>query len=149
MPSSKAAGGTVSASSLHVLDTSALLALIEDEPGAETVERVIRSSRVVLPAVVLMEVFYILRQERGEAEAYRLYAHCREVADELVSELDEPMVLQAGRFKADHKVSLADAWIAAVARVRGATLVHKDPELEALEGLVEMHALPYKGANGG
>jgi len=139
----------VSASSApHVLDTSALLTLIEDEAGAETVERVIRSSRVVLPAVVLMEVFYILRQERGEAEAYRLYAHCREIADELVSELDEPTVLQAGRFKADHKVSLADAWIAAVAKLKGAILVHKDPELEALEGLVEMQALPYKSTSG-
>ncbi len=128
----------------HVLDSSALLALIEDEPGAETVERVIRTSRVILPVVVLMEVFYILRQERGEGDAYRLYAHCREIADELISELDEPTVLQAGRFKADYEVSLADAWIAAVARLRDAVLVHKDPELEALEGLVQMKALPYK-----
>ncbi len=85
----------------HVLDSSALLALIEDEPGAETV-------------------------------------------DDLVSELDEPTVLQADRFKADYKVSLADAWIAAVARPRDAVLVHKDPELEALEGLVQMKALPYE-----
>jgi hypothetical protein len=33
------------------------------------VEEVIRTMTVVLPAVALMEVFYILRQERGEAEA--------------------------------------------------------------------------------
>ncbi|HLE85413.1 MAG TPA: PIN domain-containing protein [Thermoanaerobaculia bacterium] len=131
-------------SSPFVLDSSAILALIEDEEGAERVEQVIRSSAIILPAVVLMEVFYILRQERGEAEAYRLYAHARELANEIVWRLDEPTLLLAGRFKADHKVSLADAWIAATAVQRGATLLHKDPEFEVLEAEVRMEALPYK-----
>lgn len=128
-----------------VLDSSAILALIEDEEGAGRVEQVIRSSAIILPAVALMEVFYILRQERGEAEAYRHYAHVRELAHEIVWRLDEPTLLRAGRFKADHRVSLADAWIAATAVQRGATLLHKDPELEALEADVRMEALPYKG----
>jgi predicted nucleic acid-binding protein len=125
-----------------VLDSSAILALIEDEEGTERVEQVIRSSAIILPAVVLMEVFYILRQERGEAEAYRLYAHARELANEIVWRLDEPTLLFAGRFKADHRVSLADAWIAATAVQRGATLLHKDPELEVLQAEVRMEALP-------
>jgi len=34
----------------------------------------------------------------------------------------------AGRLKADHRLSVADAWIAALAKERDATLVHKDPE---------------------
>jgi predicted nucleic acid-binding protein len=128
-----------------VLDSSAILALIEDEEGAERVEEVTRNSATILPAVALMEVFYILRQERGEAEAYGLYAHARELANEIVWRLDEPTLLLAGHFKADHKVSLADAWIAATAVQRGATLLHKDPEFEALEADVRMEALPYKG----
>lgn len=130
-----------------VLDSSAILALIEDEEGAERVEQVIRSSAIILPAVVLMEVFYILRQERGEAEAYRLYAHARELANEIVWRLDEPTLLLAGRFKADHKVSLADAWIAATAAQRGATLLHKDPEFEVLKAEVRMQVLPLKRDN--
>lgn len=131
-------------SASFVLDTSALLALIEDEEGASRVEEVIRASNVVLPAVALMELFYILRQERGEAEAYQLYAQTREVADEIGWKLDEATLLTAGRFKADHQVSLADAWIAATAFQRGYVLVHKDPEFEALRGSVQMEALPFK-----
>jgi len=99
---------------------------------------------VVLPAVALMEVFYVLRQERGEAEAYQLYAQTREVADEVAWNLDEATLLKAGRFKADHQVSLADAWIAATAAQRGGRLLHKDPELEALRAEVRMEALPFK-----
>ena len=60
---------------------------------------VIRTMTVVLPAVALMEVFYILRQERGEAEAYQLYAQTREVADEVVWKLDEATLLKAGPSK--------------------------------------------------
>ena len=131
-------------SASFVLDSSALLALIEDEEGASRVEEVIRTSTVVIPAAVLMELFYILRQERGEAEAYQFYAQTREVADEVVWKLDEATLLTAGRFKADHQVSLADAWIAATAGQRGALLLHKDPEFEALRDEIRMEALPFK-----
>lgn len=128
-----------------MLDSSAILALIEDEEGAERVEQVIRGSTIILPAMTLMEVFYILRQERGEAESYRLYAHVRELADEIVWRMDEATLLAAGRFKADRRISLADAWIAATAVQRGATLLHKDPEFEVLKAEVRMEPLPYKG----
>lgn len=130
-----------------VLDTSALLALIEDEESASRVEEVIRTSTVIILAVALMELFYILRQKRSEAEAYHLYAQAREVADEVVWKLDEATILRAGRFKADHPVSLADAWIAATAEQRSAVLLLKDPEFEALRGEVRIQALPWKKAN--
>jgi predicted nucleic acid-binding protein len=57
----------------------------------------------------------------------------------------EKDLLLGGRFKAFHRLSFADAVIAAVACTRGATLVHKDPELEGLAGDVALSALPYKG----
>jgi len=54
------------------------------------------------------------------------------------------MLLQAGRFKAFYRLSVADALIAAVAKLRQATLVHKDPELEALAPEVALLSLPFK-----
>ena len=39
---------------------------------------------------------------------------------------------------------MADAWIAALAKERGAMLVHKDPEFDQIEGVVEVLELPYK-----
>jgi predicted nucleic acid-binding protein len=61
-----------------------------------------------------------------------------------VVESDEPLGLAAARIKASHKLSVADAWIAATAERLGATLVHKDPEFEALAGSIRLQALPPK-----
>jgi|GEM_PF-6625551 len=53
-------------------------------------------------------------------------------------------MLQAGRFKAYYHLSVADALIAAVAKLRQATLVDKDLELEALAPEVALLSLPFK-----
>ena len=132
----------------YVLDTSALLTLMEDEDGAQRVEEVLRSAVALLPCIVLMEVYYIVRQERGEAEATRRYALARELPLTVIWELDEPTILLAGRLKADHRLSLADAVIAATAVRQQATLLHKDPEFEAVTAELRQEALPYKAAPG-
>lgn len=128
-----------------VLDTSALLALIENEEGAERVEFLFREEEVLVPFLSLLEVHYITQQERGLDEAARRVALIKELSGKILWRVDEPLVLTASRFKAGYKVSLADAMIAAFAHRHDATLVHKDPEYEALseEGL-EMEALPFK-----
>lgn len=56
-----------------VLDTSALLALIENEEGAERVESLFREERVLVPFLSLLEVHYVTLQERGQDEAARLH----------------------------------------------------------------------------
>jgi ribonuclease VapC len=45
--------------------------------------------------------------------------------------------------KASHRLSLADAIIAAFALQHQAVLIHKDPEFEPLSGHVMLEALPY------
>jgi ribonuclease VapC len=57
---------------------------------------------------------------------------------------DEKTLLQAGKIKASHRLSVADALIAAVAKLHQATLVHKDPEFEPLAGDVSLLSLPFK-----
>ena len=52
--------------------------------------------------------------------------------------------LIAGRLKAIHRISFADAWVAATAMMLGAILVHKDPEFGELKDKLEMLKLPYK-----
>lgn len=130
----------------YVLDSSALLALIEDEDGADRVESILREEKVLLPSLALLEVHYITRQERGQGEADRRYALLKQLPCEILWQLDEPTLLTASRFKAGHRLSLADAIIAAFAQRQKATLVHKDPEYEALVDEVELEALPYKSS---
>ena len=130
----------------YLLDTSALLTLIEDESGAERVEQVLTGEEVWLPWLVLLEAYYISLQERGQTEADRRYAMIKQLPATIVWEVDEPVLLTAARLKAAHHLSLADAIIAAFAIQQGAILLHKDPEFEALTGQVSLEALPYKGA---
>jgi len=128
----------------YVVDTSALLTLIEDEPGADLVEHVLRHELTLLPWVTLMEVLYITHQERGQAEAERRYALIKQSTAKLLWDMDEPTLLQAARLKATYHLSLADAIVGAVAVRHSAILLHKDPEYEALAGHLEMESLPYK-----
>jgi predicted nucleic acid-binding protein len=128
----------------YLLDTSALLTLIEDEAGSDRVEEVLKSAAILLPWPVLMETYYITLQEKGRAEADRRYALLRQLRAEILWSMDEPILLTAARLKAEHHVSLADAVVAAFAIRNKAVLIHKDPEFEALTGLLPMEALPYK-----
>ena len=128
----------------YLLDTSALLTLIEDEAGAERVEQVLNWEDVVIPCLVLLETYYITQQERGQPIADQRYALLRQLPATILWEMDEPVLLTAARLKAGHRLSLADAIIAAFAIQNAATLLHKDPEFEALVGQVALEALPYK-----
>ena len=130
--------------SKYLLDTSAVLTFLEDEDGAERVESLLRQEEIILPYLVLLETYYITLQEQPEDVADKRYALLKQLPATILWEVDEPTLLTAGRFKAHHRLSLADAIIAAFAQRQGAILVHKDPELESLTEFVQQEVLPYK-----
>lgn len=128
----------------YLLDTSAVLTFLEDEDGAERVESLLRQEEIILPYLVLLETYYITLQGQTEDVADKRYALLKQLPASILWEVDEPTLLTAGRFKAYHRLSLADTIIAAFAQRQNAILVHKDPELEALAESVEQEFLPYK-----
>jgi predicted nucleic acid-binding protein len=133
---------------LYVLDTSALMAFTDQEEGAEQVEGLldaaqVNTCRLEACAISLMELYYLALRETGEDEASRLVALVKSWPVVWVYP-DERMLLQAGRLKASYRLSVADALIAAVAKLRRERLVHKDPELEALATEVSLLSLPFK-----
>ena len=128
----------------YLLDTSAILTLLEDEEGAQRVETLLRREEVLFPFLALLETYYITLQEQTEDVADQRYALLKQLPKEILWSVDEPTLLTAGRLKAAHRLSLADALIAAFAVQHQAILVHKDPEMAALQDAVEMEFLPYK-----
>ena len=132
------------ANSRYVLDTSAVFALIEDEDGADRVEQILEEDEILLPWLVLLEITYVSRQEWGEEIAAQRYDMLKHLNAKILWEADEPVLLTAANLKANNHLSLADSIIAAFAIQHEATLLHKDPEYDALKGQVEMEALPYK-----
>ena len=130
----------------YVLDTSALLTLIEDEVGAERVSQVLDNEQVWLPWLVLLEAYYITLQERSRIEAETRYALMKQLPATILWNVDEPTLLTAGRLKANHRLSLADAIIAAFAIRLETTLVHKDPEFQVLADELPLENLPFNAA---
>lgn len=128
----------------YLLDTSALMTFIEDEEGADRVEHALKQPTTFLPWPVLLETCYITIQEEGQAEADRRIALIKQLNVKILWDMDESTLLTAARLKAEHRVSLADAIIAAFAVRKDAVLMHKDPEFDALIGMLPMEALPYK-----
>lgn len=127
-----------------LLDTSAILTLIEDELGAERVHEILTTAQVLAPWSALLETHYVSRQEAGEAEADRRYALLKQLPVEILWLMDEPTLLTAARLKAVHRISFADAVVAAYAMQQDAILVHKDPEFAPLNSEVRLEPLPFK-----
>ena len=131
-----------------VLDTSALLSVIQDEPGADFVEARLEegaSGKIVIAAsfVSLTEILYKTIQLADKRRADELVAVIKSWPVQFVHS-DEALCIAAGEIKARFLVSFADAFVGATAQRFGALLIHKDPEFESLKSVIELKALPYK-----
>jgi predicted nucleic acid-binding protein len=129
----------------QVLDSYALLALLRDEPGAEIVagllERAGQQNRSVhMTEVNYAEVQYTIRRKDGET----VWAS---IAGELLAApiefhaADRRLADVAAGFKSRFKISLADAFAAALAKERKAELVTGDLEFRALEKEIKIRWL--------
>ncbi|WP_018410762.1 PIN domain-containing protein [Methyloversatilis thermotolerans] len=130
----------------YVLDTSALLTLRDDEPGADRVAALLTQARqkkahCAASFMTLMEVLYRVWKDEGEAAGRLAYEQCQALPIVWMHETPE-MLEAAASIKARYALSLADAWIAACAQLTTGILVHKDPEFEPLP--IETECLPYK-----
>ncbi len=132
----------------YVLDTSAFFTLTRGEQGEGQVERILQDAKkkhcsVYVSFITLTELYYVTWQMQGEDEAQKMVGLMNGLSVEYVHSNDQ-LSLSAGRIKATHKLSLADAFIAATALEKQAILIHKDPELEPMSKYVETVQLPYK-----
>jgi predicted nucleic acid-binding protein len=122
-----------------LLDTSALLALRDNEAGAERVADLLRQAinghgMVLACFMSRMEVLYRVWKDEDERQARLADAQIQSLPICWVA-ANDPLLEQAAAIKACHALSVADAWIAAAARQEGAVLVHKDPEFQAISSL--------------
>ena len=131
-----------------VLDTSAVVCLLENEAGADLVEAQLQSAKeektaVLLSFVTLTELYYTTCRAADAGRAAELVAIVKSWPAEIIFP-NEALCLLAAELKAAYQLSLADAFVAATARSSGATLIHKDPEFEALGTAIDSKSLPYK-----
>lgn len=132
----------------YVLDTSAIFTFTKAEEGSDVVEDILKMAKkgkdsVYLSFASFMELYYVTWQEKSEDAARELIILVKSLPVHRVDS-NERLTLSAGRLKANHRLSVADAFIAATAIEKGAVLVHKDPELEVISKYTETLELPYK-----
>jgi len=133
----------------YLLDSSAILTLLEAEEGTEEVKSILQQAesgkvRIYLPFMVVMEVIYKVWQKEGRQEAEETYAILSALKTEDIP-INESLIWLAAEIKANYKLSVADAWIVASAIYKKARLVHKDPEFIQVKDRILLLDLPYKG----
>lgn len=128
-----------------VLDSYALLALLNDEPGAARVEDLLRLAEageveLSLSVINLGELAYIVERRWGPEKLRAVLAYVEETKIELVA-ADQPRVLAAAHIKAQNPLSYADAFAAALTQELDAALLTGDPEFEAISSQITIEWL--------
>jgi len=127
-----------------VLDSWALLAFFEDEPAAVQVEKLLAKAdqgthELLLSVVNWGEVYYSAMRKVSQEVAEQIAHEVAILPIEVVPvEADLHLVRQAAIFKASGRLAYADAFAAALAKLRNAELVTGDRDFEAVEGEIKI-----------
>jgi predicted nucleic acid-binding protein len=115
---------------LNVVDSSAWLEYFAGGPGARHFSAAIEDTdRLIVPVIVLYEVFKRVLAQRGEDAALRAAAFMERG---LVAEVNAALALAAARLSVEHRLPMADSLILATARATDATLWTLDADFEGL-----------------
>ncbi|MCI0336759.1 MAG: PIN domain-containing protein [Acidobacteria bacterium] len=117
---------------IYVFDANAMIALLNDEPGADVISEILtRPDAIVYAhAINLAEVFYWSIRHEGEAQALLAYAGLQALGIQTRADMDEEFWQTAAGVKASHRMALADAFAIALAlRVDGVLITSDHREL--------------------
>lgn len=125
-----------------VLDSYALMAFFQDEPGADMIRGLILKAeedgvRLVMSVVNLGEVWYSIARTNSPEIADQYISEINGMAIEIV-DADWELTRQAASFKANGNISYADCFAAALAKSHKAELITGDKEFKALEGEIKI-----------
>jgi ribonuclease VapC len=126
----------------YVLDSYALLAYLQAEPGGDEVKSLLEEAqkgqaKVYFSLINLGEVAYIVQRRGGAAVADEMVEKVYSLPV-LITDVDKKRVLDAAHIKANHAISYAGAFAVALAKELDAPVVTGDPEFEKEEPLVQV-----------
>jgi len=127
-------------SPIYVLDACALIALLSYEDGAEKVASAYKeahsgNAKIVMNAVNLLEVYYDFYRAHNKDAADDMIAQVEASTISVVTDINKTLLTEAGRLKAIYKISLADSFALAQAKVTSGILLTSDHhEFDVIEG---------------
>ena len=118
-------------SNVFVLDACALLAIINNEHGADRVEDVLREainghSEVYMNKINIYEVYYGIYRVEGQTKADAIYDLIQKQPINIIDILGDDVFREAAKLKSKYKMSLADSIALGEAVVRNATILSSD-----------------------
>ena len=131
----------------YVFDACALVAFFNEEDGADIVEDLLAEASsgrcvIIMNKYNLLDVYYGYLRDNGVNFADRILSIVENSNIQIYDVLTNTLLRHAGRFKATHKISLADAVALAQAVVEQAVLVTADHhELDAVNESGEVEFL--------
>ena len=126
----------------YVLDSFALLAYFQAEPGGTKVKNLLKKASAekvpaFLSVINLGEIIYITERKLGRdiaentlEDILRLPIH--------IAEASMNRVLTAAHVKAQYAISYADAFVVSLAQEFKATIITADPEFKKVESLASI-----------
>lgn len=126
----------------RVLDAYALVAFLENEPGADRVENLIHQAlraeiHLEMCVVNLGEVYYSTARKKTLDEADDLLAALLGLPMEFIP-VEWELARQAAQFKVKGGIAYADCFAAALAYLHDRPLVTGDPEFRRLEKIINI-----------
>ena len=127
----------------YILDSYALLAYFEAEPGSDRVRELLKAAKdrkchLYMCVVNLGELMYIVERERGLAEAQDTLTRIDELPIKIIN-ADRIVTLAAAHLKKDCPIAYADCFAAALAQIQNAILVTGDPEFSKIKAESNVH----------
>jgi len=133
----------------YVLDSHAMIAFFEDEPGAQAVASLLREflanrAKGYMSVVNWGEMYYSVMREQGLVEAATILFQFEKYPIELV-DADQVLTHEAAKLKGSYRITYADCFAAALSIKLKAILVTGDPEFRQLEEKVSIQWIHPKG----
>jgi ribonuclease VapC len=120
----------------YLLDSYAMIAYFEDEPGADRVAKVLRQlvqgkAKGFMSVVNWGEVYYNTMREQGVAEAEKVILQLDKFPIQIV-EVNKNLAYEAAKLKGKYRIAYADCFAVALSIRLNASLVTGDPEFKKL-----------------
>jgi len=126
---------TPNASKRYIVDSSGWIEYLGDGLKAEAFARFFeKEEALLLPTIIVYEVFKKLLKERGTSLAEQFFAQARQLADSTIV-LDTDLAVQAATLSSETGLPMADAIIYATAHAAQAELITSDAHFSGLPGV--------------
>ena len=118
---------------MNVVDSCGWLEYFSDGSNADKFAEPIKEvSTLIVPTLILYEVFKVALRERGEDDALQVVAVMKQGQ---TVDLNSNLAIQAAKVSFDHKIPMADAIILTTARAYQATVWTQDDHFSGINGV--------------